>query len=134
MIGEPMTPKERAELLAKSQYGRGGRVGKKETPETALKRWSVNYLKWQGGDTEPLPAGPYGTSGMPDRMAWKGGKVIFLEFKIKPRKLSDVQVVMKDRMERQGLTYFVIYTPEEMRAALASLEGGESQPRLGELL
>lgn len=91
------------------------KAGPKVTPETTLKRACVQYLRLQGWLTYPLVQQGIGTvRGLPDRIAIKGGRTVYLEFKRPAGKLSPHQEARRAEIEGAGATYLVIKQVEDL--------------------
>jgi hypothetical protein len=110
----------------------GRETGKRVTPETALKRACVQYLQTPGCLTYPLVQQGIGAvRGLPDRIALKNGRTVYVEFKRPAGKLSPDQLNRKAEIEATGNLYLVVRQVEDLDAlgdlstAIARLEGEE---------
>lgn len=71
-----------------------------------------------------------GNNGVPDRILIYNGRVIFVELKTKPGKLSPIQVHQQERLRKAGATVVTTYGfagSERLRADL--LDGREDLPK-----
>lgn len=91
--------------------------GRRVTPETALKAAGVKYLRLQGWLTYPLVQQGIGTvRGLPDRLAIKNGRTVYLEFKSPQGRLSEHQELRRQEIEAAGATYLVVRRLEDLYA------------------
>ena len=60
-------------------------------------------------------------NGMPDLMAIKDGKVIFLEVKTATGKLSKLQEYQLDRLNDMGISSFVVRSTHDVKEILKTL-------------
>ncbi len=91
------------------------RKGMKTTPETRLKRQSVEYLKWKRVFNFPILQGLGAYPGLPDRIAVENGKLIALEFKRPTGRQSENQKKFQVALEAAGGEYIVIRSLEELQ-------------------
>jgi hypothetical protein len=89
--------------------------GRRVTPESALKAACVQYLRLQGWLTYPLVQQGIGAvRGLPDRIAIKHGRTVYLEFKRPGGKLSPDQESRRAEIEAAGATYLVVRCVEDL--------------------
>jgi hypothetical protein len=108
---ERMTPAEYRAAIAKMPGG------KKTTPETALKHACVQYLRLQGWLTYALMQQgftPKSLRGLPDRIAIKNGRTVYLEFKGPRGRLSPDQQARRAEIEAAGATYIEVRQLEDL--------------------
>ena len=79
----------------------------KQTPENIVKKQVKDWLYWRGWFSFPLTQGLGAYRGAPDRVAVKGGRVLFIEIKSKSGVLSDEQRRFKETIDTQGGHYIV---------------------------
>jgi hypothetical protein len=85
------------------------------TPETAVKRACVQYLRLQGWLTYPLVQQGIGAvRGLPDRIAIKNGRTVYLEFKGPRGRLSPDQEARRAEIEAAGAAYLVVRAVEDL--------------------
>jgi hypothetical protein len=104
--------------------------GRRTTPETALKHACIQYLRLQGWLTYPLiqqGITPVNLRGLPDRIAIKNGRTVYLEFKSPQGRLSEHQEARRMEIEAAGATYLVVRRLEDLYAL-----GDERQLVIGE--
>jgi hypothetical protein len=88
---------------------------KRQTPETALKRATIQLLKIHKIPTWALVAGLGSIPGLPDRIGiLSGGLFLALEFKANGRKLTDYQQSVKEQIEAAGGKYIVVRKIEDV--------------------
>ncbi|MBA7583774.1 hypothetical protein ES708_25724 [subsurface metagenome] len=75
----------------------------------------LDLMKWF---SFPLVAGLGSYPGLPDRIAIKGGRVLFLEIKRPNGKLSEGQKLFQTNMENVGGEYYVVRSLEEIMKIL----------------
>lgn len=113
-VGEGMTERMTAEEYRKHPP----RVaGHRVTPETALKHACVEYLRLQGWLTYAwFQQGmvPKNLRGMPDRIAIKGGRHVWLEFKSPQGKLSSDQELRIEELRAAGAEVLVVRSLEHL--------------------
>jgi Holliday junction resolvase len=87
--------------------------------EDDIKNQVKDYLDLKGYFHFPLLAGMGSYKGIPDRIAIKGGRVLFLEIK-KPAgwKQSDEQKEFQANIERVGGEYYLVRSLEEIMKIL----------------
>ena len=87
------------------------------TPETALKRACTQYLTLQGWLVKPwFQQGmvPKNVQGMPDKLAIKNGRHVWLEFKAPGKNLSPKQRERKAELESYGAEVYVVHAVEDL--------------------
>ncbi|MBN1837893.1 MAG: VRR-NUC domain-containing protein [Spirochaetales bacterium] len=107
------------EITSAGQYRRrpAPKERKKLTPETALKRACIAYLELQGWLTKPwFQQGivPQNCRGMPDRIAIKNGRHVWLEFKAPGKDLRPDQRLRKAELEAAGAMVLVVHRLEDL--------------------
>ncbi len=93
------------------------RAKSKVTPETALKRACIPYLRLQGWLYWPiLQQGmmPTGFRGRPDGIAVKNGRHVWLEFKVGNKGLRSDQKLRKAELETAGAMVLIIRRLEDL--------------------
>lgn len=103
--------------------------GRRVTPETALKHACIQYLRLQGWLTYPLiqqGITPPNLRGLPDRIAIKNGRTVYLEFKSPKGRLSEHQEARRAEIQAAGATYLEVHRLEDLYAL-----GDERQLVLG---
>lgn len=93
------------------------RKTKKVTPETALKKTCIAYLELQGWWSRPIMQQgmvPKNCKGLPDRIALKNGRTVYLEFKSPGRKLRPDQELRKAEIEAHGGMWITVYRLEDL--------------------
>lgn len=93
--------------------------GRRVTPETALKAAAKQYLALRGWLTYPLiqqGITPPSLRGLPDRIAIKNGRTVYLEFKSPKGRLSEYQEARRAEIEAAGATYLVVRSIEDLYA------------------
>lgn len=88
--------------------------GRRVTPETALKHACTDWLSYNGWLSYAIPASPYGRNGLPDRVAIKDGRTVWLEFKVGRGKLSDVQEQRHTEMRAVGAEVYVVRDVDDL--------------------
>jgi len=89
--------------------------GRRVTPETALKHAAVQYLRLQGWLTYPVVQQGIGAvRGMPDRVAIKAGRTIWLEFKAPRGRVSPEQEERFAEMRAAGAEVYVVRALEDL--------------------
>lgn len=86
--------------------------------ENDIKRQVKNYLDIKGFFHFHILQGLGAFRGIPDMIAVKAGRVIFLEIKKPGGKLSEYQQRFKETMERVGGEYYVVRSLEEIMKIL----------------
>ena len=94
------------------------RQARKVTPETLVKREIRQCLSMYGWDFFPILQGMGSQPGVPDLIAFKSGRVLFIEAKTAKGAQSPAQVAMQARLEAQGCAYVIIKSFEDMQAVL----------------
>lgn len=61
------------------------------------------------------------TVGLPDQIALKNGITVYLEYKVPGNKLSPMQEIVKQDIEKQGCSYFLVYTDTPISTLLEKL-------------
>lgn len=105
------------EKMTAREYQQAGFPSRKRrvTPETALKQACVQYLRLQGWLTYPLiQQGIGAVRGLPDRIAIKAGRTVYLEFKRPGGRLSSDQEIRRAEIEAAGATYLVVRQVEDL--------------------
>ena len=106
------------ERMTAAEYQRAGFPGRKKrrmTPETALKAACKQYLQLQGWLTYPLVQQGIGAiRGLPDRIAIKNGRTVYLEMKAGKGRLSEDQEIRRAEIEAAGATYLVVRCVEDL--------------------
>ena len=80
----------------------------KNTPENIIKRQAKDLLDIYGWFHFHLTQGIGCYPGLPDRIAIKNGKILFLEFKSPKGYLNKNQIKFKHLIENQGGVYYLI--------------------------
>lgn len=93
----------------------------KQTPENIIKKQVKDYLYWRGWFSFHVMQGLGAYRGIPDRIAIKGGRVLFIEIKSPTGKLSDDQKRFKKTVELQGGHYIVARSCDDIEKYLESL-------------
>ncbi len=89
--------------------------GRRVTPETALKHAAVQYLRLQGWLTYPVVQQGIGAvRGMPDRVAIKAGRTIWLEFKAPRGRVSPEQEERFAEMRAAGAEVYIVRALEDL--------------------
>lgn len=91
--------------------------------ENDIKNQVKDYLSLRGYFHFPILQGLGAYRGIPDRIAIKGGKVLFLEIKRPGGKQSEYQKQFQSEIEGQGGEYYVIKCLEDLTKAIE--KGGE---------
>lgn len=89
-------------------------MGKRVTPETALKSQIRQYLALKGWYVFPILQGLGATKGISDLIALKEGICLFLEVKSPKGRQSDHQVRFQRRVEDAGGRYRVIRSLDDL--------------------
>ena len=91
---------------------------RKLTPEGQILVGVRHFLRWKGWFVIRVQQGPLCYKGMPDLIASKGDKTLWVEIKTPTGRLSEHQKKFKADMERVGSTYLVIRSIDEMEEYL----------------
>ncbi len=86
--------------------------------ENDIKRQVKDYLSIKGYFHFHILQGLGAFKGIPDRVAIKDGRVIFLEMKAPGKRQSEHQKKFQDRIEKTGGEYHVISSLEEIMKIL----------------
>lgn len=81
---------------------------RKRINETDIKNQIKDYLYLRGWFNFPLTAGMGSYPGLPDRIAVKNGRVLFIEVKTAKGKQSPKQEEFEDRIKEAGGEYYVV--------------------------
>lgn len=94
----------------------------KHTPlrlkENDIKLQVKNYLALKGIFSFPLTQGLGSYRGAPDRIIHLGGKAIYLEIKLPTGKMSEWQLAFLEQCTKDGITYLVIRSLEDLQALI----------------
>lgn len=90
------------------------RIGRKITPETALKRAIRGYLTATGWFNFPVLQGLGSYPGIPDIIAVKSGFVAFIEVKAPGGVQSPVQKQFEQQVKDHGCFYYLIRSIDEL--------------------
>ena len=82
--------------------------------ETDIKRQIKEYLDIMGWFNFPILQGIASYKGIPDRIAIKEGRILFLEMKRTGGKLSESQKLFQEKIENAGGEYYVIHSLDEL--------------------
>ena len=82
--------------------------------ESDIKRQVKEYLNIMGWYNFPLTAGIGSFPGLPDRIAIKNGRTLYLEIKIPKGKLSEKQKIFQTNIEKFGGEYYVVRSLEDL--------------------
>ncbi len=111
--------------------------------EAALQRCIVKYLRTQGCWAEKVYASRFGQAGWPDilailppsgqqggRISWPSclppsGRLLALEVKLPGNIPTPLQSATLERMAKAGAYSRVVWSLEDVKRALASIQGGE---------
>lgn len=95
------------------------------TPETKLKGEIKEYLTKGGWEQFPLVEHKYrGVEGLPDRIAFKHGVVLFIEVKTKAGKLRPKQVEWQGKFLQNKCYYLVVRSVEQLDEELHNIKSG----------
>ena len=104
--------------MTADQYNHLTAVGSKgKTPETLLKEVCVTWLKLEGWLVKSwFQQGmvPKSLQGMPDKIAVKNGRHVWIEFKVPGKNLSPKQQERKAELEAAGATVLVVHSLDEL--------------------
>lgn len=81
---------------------------RKRINETDIKNQIKDYLYLRGWFNFPLTAGMGSYPGLPDRIAVKNGRVLFIEVKTAKGKQSPKQEEFENRIKEAGGEYYVV--------------------------
>lgn len=84
------------------------------SPHSALLKAATDYLTLQGWAVFAIPASPYGRNGMPDKVAVRRGRHVWLECKTGRGELSEVQQQRKAELEAAGAEVVVFRCIEDL--------------------
>lgn len=87
---------------------------RKKQAESDLKRTVKEFLQWHHFYVATIQGGPFGTPGVSDLIAVKGGRTLFLEVKTAKGKLRDNQVEFGSNIRAQGEEYYVVRSIEDV--------------------
>jgi len=87
---------------------------KKPTPETVIKRQVKQYLKLKGWFVFHILQGLGAYKGIPDFIACKDGRVIFLEIKSPNGKQSENQKTFERQLVLQKCVYLLVDDVEQL--------------------
>ena len=79
-----------------------------------LLKAAADYLQIQGWSVFSLPASPYGRNGMPDKVAIKNGRHVWLEGKTGKAQLSQHQRERHAELEMAGAQVVVFRSVEDL--------------------
>ena len=82
--------------------------GRRVTPETALKAGVKEWLSLHGWLHYPLAESRYGVKGLPDRIAVKNGRTVYIECKSPRGELSEWQQVRQREITEAGALYLLV--------------------------
>jgi len=82
--------------------------------ETDIKRQIKEYLDIMGWFNFPILQGIASYKGIPDRIAIKEGRILFLEIKIPKGKLSKWQQEFQTNIDNAGGEYYVVHNLDEL--------------------
>ena len=88
------------------------------TEETQIKKAVRDWLDWHGWFHFHLMAGMGVYPGAPDRIAVKGGRVVFLEIKAPGKNQSPAQYAFGMSIGKAGGEYHVIHDLDELETCL----------------
>ena len=93
----------------------------KKTPENIVKKQVKDWLYWRGWFSFHVLQGLGAYRGIPDRIAVKGGRVLFIEVKSKSGVLSDDQRRFKETIEAQGGYYIIARSCDDVEKYVEGL-------------
>ena len=91
--------------------------------ENDVKRAVKDYLNIKGWFNFPLTAGMGSYPGLPDRIAVKNGRTLYIEIKRPGGKQSDHQREFQHNIWLKGGQYFIVYCLEDMIKVIDKIEG-----------
>ena len=97
------------------------RNNENRTPEWNVKADIRDYMRKTGWLILPIPATMYSVKGVPDYVAIRAGKVVFIEAKAKRGVQSKEQKIMQAAIEAEGIPYILAKSSEDVEKALVSL-------------
>ena len=98
-------------------------MNKPKITENDVKRVVKDYLSIKGWFNFPLTAGMGSYPGLPDRIAIKNGRVLFIEVKRPGGKQSDHQRQFQNDIWFKGGHYVLVMCLEDLIQAIEKLEG-----------
>jgi hypothetical protein len=90
----------------------------KSISENDIKRQIKEYLDLRGWWNFPILQSLGAYPGLPDRIAIRDGRILFLEIKRPKGKLSEHQKKFQENMKRENAEYYVIHNLEELMKLL----------------
>lgn len=90
----------------------------KKQVESGLKRTIREFLMWNDFYVATIQGGPFGTAGVSDLIAVRGGRTLFLEVKTATGKLSDAQAEFGRNINEHGEEYCVVRSVEDVEQLL----------------
>jgi len=94
----------------------------KKTPENYVKREIKDYLDVTGWFHFPLTQGLGSYPGLPDRIAVKDGRVLFIECKASGKDLTENQEKFQRDLIEKGGRYVKVYGYKDLERFLAGME------------
>ena len=82
--------------------------------ETDIKKQVKEYLDIMSWFSFPILQSLGAFKGIPDRIAIKNGRILFLEIKRTGGKLSESQKLFQEKIEKAGGEYYVIHSLDEL--------------------
>jgi hypothetical protein len=87
---------------------------RRKQAESGLKRTIREFLQWNHWYVAMVQGGPFGTPGISDLIAVRGGRTLFLEVKTPTGTLSAAQIEFGGEVKTQGGEYYVVRSIEDV--------------------
>jgi hypothetical protein len=96
-------------------FGKRAKRKPKKQQHADLLKAIDDAMQWDQWSRVPIVAGPFSPEGIWDRYYDKAGRVVWIEAKVHPDRLSPAQVEFGRERRRQGIETYVIQVVEDLR-------------------